>query len=141
MPFATPRHECQTHAAWQTTQWHRETQASTLTAQRHIHQHESVWDTEWRAVSRDQSSSNRGPGLALAPTSTWKEFNPRGRLQSPEGGCPSPLFMQQHATAGLQADTQGGTLRHRRLRISLSFHNYHFFEGVAWMTCALNNSV
>lgn len=31
----------------------------------------------------------------------------------------------------LQADTQGGTLSHRRLRISLSFHKYHFFEGVA----------
>lgn len=42
VPFATPRHECQTHAAWQTTQWHRETQASTLRARRHIHQHESV---------------------------------------------------------------------------------------------------
>lgn len=126
MPFATPRHECQTHAAWQTTQWHRETQASTLRAQRHIHQHESVWDIEWQAVRRDSPPATEASGWVLHP-------HPLGRSSTYVDGYNRPKVAAVYATARYSQVTgrHPGTLCHRRLRISLSFHNYHFFEGVA----------
>lgn len=122
MPLATPRHECQTHATWQTTRWHRETQASTLRARHHIHQHESVWDRVASCQTRPVLLQRR-PLVGSCTHIHLEGVQPTWTATIAERWLPLATV---YATARYRQ-----TPREELSATGASASHFHFFEGVA----------